>query len=174
MEDPGGSEQSNHGGWTFAFDRGPQGNQYKLDETLEAEALLLGRVTYEGFAAFWPSLTGEFADKYNAMSKYVVSSTSELTPWNNSTVLDGSVPAEVSKLKLSLDGNILVHGSAQLVTALLAHQLVDELRLMVFPIVLGSGKRLFGAAEETRHLGLVDHVVVGDGVIILTYRQSAS
>src|SRR3954468_14389059 len=169
IEAPGGGEDYKHGGWTFEIDRGAEGNKFKLDETLDADALLLGRVTYEGFAAAWPSRDDEFADKFNSMPKYVVSSTLQKPGWNNSTVLDGDVAEEVAKLKQQQDGDIVVHGSAQLVQALIEHDLVDELRLMVFPVVLGSGKRLFGDPGEKKTLRLVDSKVVGDGVVILTY-----
>jgi dihydrofolate reductase len=169
MEDPGGGEDFKHGGWTFEIDRGDEGDKFKLDETLGAEALLLGRVTYEGFAAAWPSMEGEFADKFNGMPKYVVSSTLEEAEWNNSTVLKGDVVEEVSKLRQGLSGEIVVHGSAQLVQTLVERDLVDELRLMVFPVVLGSGKRLFGDASDTKRLRLVDSRTVGDGIAILVY-----
>ena len=169
MEDPGGGENFRHGGWTFEIDRGQEGDKFKLDETLEAEALLLGRMTYEGFAAAWPSMEGEFADKFNSMPKYVVSSTLEEPEWNNSTVLEGDVVEEVSKLRRELDGDIVVHGSAQLVQTLLEHDLVDELRLMVFPVVLGTGKRLFGNTSDKKRLRLVDSKMVGEGIAILIY-----
>ncbi len=169
MEDPGGGENFRHGGWTFEIDRGQEGDKFKLDETLEAEALLLGRMTYEGFAAAWPSMEGEFADKFNSMPKYVVSSTLEEPEWNNSTVLEGDVVEEVSKLRRELDGDIVVHGSAQLVQTLLEHDLVDELRLMVFPVVLGTGKRLFGNTSDKKHLRLADSKMVGEGIAILIY-----
>jgi dihydrofolate reductase len=171
MEDPGGSENFKHGGWSFEFSRGEEGDKFKLDETLSSEALLLGRVTYEGFAAAWPSREGEFADKFNSMPKYVVSSTLEDPEWNNSTVLKGDVAAEAAKLKQERDGDIVVHGSAQLVQTLVAHDLVDELRLMVFPVMLGSGKRLFGETSEKRPLRLVDSRTVGAGVAILIYNR---
>jgi dihydrofolate reductase len=170
MEDPGGSEGSRHGGWSFEFDRGEDGDRFKLDETLSSEALLLGRRTYEGFAAAWPSREGEFADKFNAMPKYVVSSTLDDAGWNNSTVLRGDVGEEVAKLSREHDGDVVVHGSAQLVQALVERDLVDELRLMVFPVVLGSGKRLFGEASDKKPLRLVDSKTVGDGVAILIYQ----
>jgi dihydrofolate reductase len=173
MEDPGGAEDFQHGGWSFEFSRGEEGDKFKLDEALESEALLLGRVTYEGFAAAWPSRGGEFADKFNTMPKYVVSSTIEEPEWNNSTVLKGDVVEEVSKLKQAVDGDIVVHGSARLVQTLVEHDLVDELRLMVFPVVLGSGKRLFGDTSDKKALGLADSKVVGDGVAILTYQPAA-
>jgi dihydrofolate reductase len=172
VEDPGGSENFRHGGWTFEINRGDEGDKFKLDETLSSEALLLGRVTYEGFAEAWPSRDGEFADKFNSMPKYVVSSTLENPDWNNSTVLHGEVAEEVAKLKRELDGDIVVHGSVRLVQALLENDLVDELRVMVFPVVLGSGKRLFGETSDKKRLQLVDSRVVGDGVTILVYQRS--
>ena len=173
MEDPGGAESFKHGGWSFEFSRGDEGDQFKLDETRSSEALLLGRKTYEGFAAAWPSRDGEFADMFNTMPKYVVSSTLEKADWNNSTVLKGNAAEEAAKLKQEHDGDIVVHGSAQLTQTLLEHDLVDELRLMVFPVVLGSGKRLFGdAGEDKKSLRLVDSKVVGDGVAILTYEPA--
>jgi dihydrofolate reductase len=171
MEDPGGSESFEHGGWSFEFSRGEDGDRFKLEETLETEALLLGRVTYEGFAEAWPSRTGEFADKFNAMPKHVVSSTLERAEWNNSSVLADDVPTGVAHLRERVDGNIVVHGSARLVQTLLEHDLVDELRLMVFPVVLGSGKRLFGETGAKRPLRLVESRIVGDGVAILVYRR---
>jgi dihydrofolate reductase len=173
MEDPGGAEDFKHGGWTFEFDSGDEGNQFKLDETLEAEALLLGRVTYEGFAAAWPSMEDPvgFADKMNSMPKYVVSSTLENPEWNNSTVLEGDLGEAVGKLKQEIDGVILVGGSAQLAQSLIELDLVDELRLMVFPVVLGSGKRLFGEASDKRALRLADSKTVGDGIVILTLER---
>ena len=172
MEDPGGAEDFKYGGWTFEIDRGEKGNQFKLDETLEADALLLGRVTYEGFAAAWPSREGEFADKFNNMPKYVVSSTLGDPEWNNSTLLKGDVVEEVSKLREGPDGNIVVHGSAQLVQTLIDHDLVDELRLMVFPVVLGSGKRLFGETSDKKRLRVKNSEMVGDGVAILVYEPA--
>ena len=150
IEDPGGSENLDRGGWAFQFDRGEEGNKFKLDEVLEAEAQLLGRVTYEGFAAAWPTRTDEFgfAERMNTMRKYVVSSTLQDLTWDNSTRIDGDVAEEVAKLKEQVAGEILVAGSATLVRALIEHDLVDELRLMVFPTVLGRGKRL-SAVEES-------------------------
>jgi dihydrofolate reductase len=169
IEAPGGGETFKHAGWSFEFNRGAEGDKFKLDETLSSAALLLGRVTYEGFAAAWPSRDGEFADKFNSMPKYVVSSTLTKPTWNNSTVLKGDVVDQVSKLKQKQDGNIVVHGSAMLVQTLLEHDLVDELRLMVFPVVLGTGKRLFGEGSDRKTLRLTDSKVVGDGVAIFTY-----
>ena len=172
MEDPGGAENFRHGGWSFEISRGDEGDKFKLDETLSAQALLLGRVTYEGFAEAWPSREGEFADKFNTMPKYVVSSTLEDPEWNNTTVLKGDVRNEVEKLKQEQDGDIVVHGSARLVQTLIEHDLVDELRLMVFPVVLGSGKRLFGETSEKKPLRLVDSKVVGDDVLIVVYERA--
>jgi dihydrofolate reductase len=172
MEDPGGAETFKYGGWSFEFNRGDEGDKFKLDETMSSQALLLGRVTYEGFAEAWPSREGEFADKFNAMPKYVVSSTLEEPEWSNSTVLRGDVTDEVAKLRQEHDGDIVVHGSARLVQALLERDLVDELRLMVFPVVLGSGKRLFDETSDKKPLRLVDSKVVGDGVAILTYEPA--
>jgi dihydrofolate reductase len=172
MEDPGGSENFRHGGWSFEISRGDEGDRFKLEETRASDALLLGRVTYEGFASAWPPREGEFADKFNTMPKYVVSSTLQEPEWNNSTVLQGDVKEAVSKLKREHEGDIVVHGSARLVQELLEHDLVDELRLMVFPVVLGSGKRLFGESSDKKPLRLVDSKVVGDGVGILIYEPA--
>jgi dihydrofolate reductase len=172
IEDPGGAEDFEYGGWSFDFDRGDDGEKFKLDETLASEALLLGRVTYEGFAEAWPTSEGEFADKFNEMPKYVLSSTLEDPDWNNSTVINGDLAEEVSKLKRELDGDIVVHGSAQLVQALVDQDLVDELRLMVFPVVLGKGKRLFGETREKKGLRLAESKTVGDGVAILTFERA--
>jgi dihydrofolate reductase len=174
FEDPGGSEKFERGGWAFQFDRGPDGNQFKLDEVMASEALLLGRTTYEGFADAWPSRTGEFADKFNGMRKYVVSSTLTDPEWNNTVVIDGNVAEEVSKLRHEDGGDILVNGSARLVETLMAKDLVDEYRLMVFPVVLGKGKRLFGDPARAKALQLAEARPVGpDGVVILTYRPAA-
>ena len=170
MEDPGGAEDYKHGGWTFEIDRGSEGDAFKLEETRSTEALLLGRKTYEGFAAAWPSREGEFADMFNSMPKYVVSSTLESPEWNNTTVLENI--DDVRELKDRVDGEIVVHGSRQLAQALMEADLVDELRLMVFPVVLGSGKRLFGDTADKKRLQLADSKIVGDGVAILTYRRA--
>ena len=172
IEAPGGGESFKHAGWSFKFNRGDEGDKFKLDETRSSEALLLGRVTYEGFAAAWPSRDGEFADKFNSMPKYVVSSTLTKPTWNNSTVLKGDVADQVAKLKQKHDGNIVVHGSARLVQSLLEHDLIDELRLMVFPVVLGTGKRLFGETTDMKTLRLANSKVVGDGVAIFTYEPA--
>jgi dihydrofolate reductase len=171
MEAPGG-EDFKYKGWSFAFDRGEEGNKFKLDETFESEALLLGRVTYEGFAAAWPTRDGEFADKFNSMPKYVVSSTLESPEWNNTTVLKGDAVSEASKLKQELDGDIYVHGSCQLVQTLIENDLVDELHLMVFPVILGTGKRVFGETSDKKALRLADSRTVGEGVAILVYQPA--
>ncbi|HEY1444253.1 MAG TPA: dihydrofolate reductase family protein [Acidimicrobiales bacterium] len=175
MEDPGGSEGTRHAGWTFRFDRGQDGDSFKLDEVRAAEALLLGRVTYQGFAQAWPTIEDPmgFADKMNAMPKYVVSSTlaDDDADWNNSTVVRGDVASELAALKASVDGDLLVNGSAALVQLLAEHGLVDEYRLMVFPIILGSGKRLFGDLAVAPSLDLHEVQRVGDdGIVVLTYR----
>jgi len=173
IEAPGGGEDYKHGGWAFASERGPEGDKFKLDELVEAEAQLLGRRTYEGFAAAWPTMKDEagFAEKMNSMPKYVVSSTLSDPEWENTTVLSGDFVADIERVKDEVDGVILVAGSAQLVQGLLEHGLVDELRLMVFPVVLGSGKRLFGAGEEKLPLKLAGSRTVGDGIAILTYER---
>ena len=173
IEAPGGGENYKHAGWTFEIDRGEEGDKFKFDELMEADAQLLGRVTYDGFAAAWPTFTDNvgFADKMNAMPKYVVSSTLQSADWNNTTILSGDVVEEIKKLKDDVDGLILVAGSAQLVQTLIEHDLVDELRLMVFPVVLGNGKRLFGDTTDKKPLKLADSKSVGDGIAILTYRR---
>ena len=174
MEDPGGSEGTRNAGWTFRFDRGKDGDRFKLDEVLAAEALLLGRVTYQGFAAAWPTIEDPvgFAAKMNAMPKYVVSGTlaDGEAGWNNSTVLRGDAVAEVTALKARVTGELLVAGSASLVQLLAEHGLVDEFRLMVFPIILGGGKRLFGDVEVAPVLTLGGVQTIGDdGIVVLTY-----
>ena len=171
MEAPGGGEDYKHVGWTFEFDRGDEGNKFKLDELVEAETQLLGRRTYEGFAAAWPGRTDEagFADKMNSMPKYVVSTTLESADWNNTTMLRSL--DDVAKAKDDVDGVMLVAGSAQLVQGLLERDLVDELRLMVFPVVLGTGKRLWGETSDKKTFTLADSKTVGEGIAILTFRR---
>jgi dihydrofolate reductase len=171
IEDPGGSEGWDHGGWAFKFDRGPDGDKFKLDEVMSSEALLLGRVTYNGFAEAWPSRTGEFADKFNNMPKYVVSSTMDRADWNNSTLIRDNVPEAVARIKQELSGDILVNGSRRLVQTLVQHDLVDEYRLMVYPVVLGGGKRLFGDQGQPTPLRLVQSTPSAD-VLILTYEPA--
>jgi dihydrofolate reductase len=173
FEDPGGAEDFEHGGWTFEYDRGDDGNQFKTDEAMNSDALLLGRITYEGFAEAWPSRQGEFADKFNGMPKYVVSTTLEDPEWNNSTVIKGDLAEAVSEIKDKHDGDIYVHGSGQLVNGLLERDLIDRLHLMVFPTVLGRGRRLFGEGADRRKLRLTDSRTVGsDGVLILVYERT--
>jgi dihydrofolate reductase len=175
IEDPGGGEGSKHAGWSFQFDTGTDGQRFKFDEVMRAGALLLGRVTYQGFAAAWPSMKDDagFADKMNGMPKYVVSTTLEAAEWTNSTLIRGDVAAEVARLKQQDGGEILINGSGQLVRTLLGHDLIDEVRLMVFPIVLGSGKHLFDHIEAPAKLRLVDTTPVGpDGVLVLTYQPA--
>jgi dihydrofolate reductase len=174
IEDPGGAEDFQHSGWSFEISRGDEGDQFKLDETMASEALLLGRVTYEGFAKAWPGREDEagFADKFNSMPKYVVSSTLTDPEWTNSTVLDGDLADAVTDVKGRHDGDIVVHGSAQLARELIERDLVDELRLMVFPVVLGTGKRLFGETSDKKPLRLADSKTVGEGVTILVYQRA--
>jgi dihydrofolate reductase len=172
VEDPGG-ESFDRGGWAFRYERGPEGDRFKLDEVMGAEALLLGRTTYEGFAAAWPSREGEFADKFNGMAKYVVSSTLRDPAWSNSTVLSGDVAEEVSRLRGEVAGDLLVNGSIQLCRALVEHGLVDELRLMVFPTVLGAGRRLFADTAAPVSFELADSRPAGQ-TLILVYRPAAA
>ena len=174
IEDPGGSEGFERGGWAFQFERGPEGDKFKLDELLASDVLLLGRVTYEGFAAAWPSRTGDFAEKFNTMRKYVVSTTLDEPGWNNSTVIKANVVEEVAKLKDEPGGDILVNGSVRLVRTLLDHDLVDELRLMVFPVVLGAGKRLFGDAAGPIAFRPVETKPAGSVAILTLERADAS
>ena len=172
MEAPGG-EDFKYAGWSFEFDRGDDGNEFKLRETLETDALLLGRRTYEGFAGAWPEREGEFADKFNTMPKYVVSSTLEQAEWNNTTVLKGDAVDEARKLKDEVDGIVQTPGSLQLVQALLEADLVDELHLMVFPVILGTGRRLFGETSDKADWRLVEARPVGpDGVLVLVYERA--
>jgi dihydrofolate reductase len=174
MEDPGGAEDFKYGGWTFEISRGDDGDKFKLDETMGADALLLGRKTFEGFAAAWPSREGEFADKFNNMPKYVVSSTLKDPEWTNSTVIEGDLAGAVARIKEEHDGDVVVAGSAQLTQSLIEEDLVDELRLMVFPVVLGAGKRLFGETSDKKPLKLTSSKTVGDGVEILIYEPVRS
>jgi dihydrofolate reductase len=172
FEDPGGAENFEHGGWSFQFDRGAEGDRFKLDELNTADAQLLGRVTYEGFAKAWPSVTDEvgFAVRMNEMPKSVVSTTLTDPTWQNTTVIADNVGGQVRALKDRYAGDILIAGSGQLVRSLMAEDLVDEFHLMVFPIVLGSGRRLFDDGTTTTRLVLTDSRQVGpDGVTVLTY-----
>ncbi len=170
MDDPGGSEGHPRGGWAFKFQRGPEGDKFKLDELQAADTLLLGRVTYDGFAAAWPGRTGEFADKMNNMRKVVVSSTLKNPPWNNTQVISSNIPGELAKLRNGSGADILVAGSARLVGELLQNGLVDELRLMVFPTILGDGKRLFSGLPDSSAWQLVESKPVGGGVMTMVYQ----
>jgi dihydrofolate reductase len=169
IQDPAGDEGFRVGGWVGLIKDSPQLNKLALDEALGAEALLLGRRSYEWFAARWPSRSGELADRLNSLPKYVVSSNLEDPAWNNSTVLKGDPVAKVSRLKQELSGVMLVPASFRLLRALMEHDLVDQLRLKIFPVVLGAGERLFGETIDKKPMRLVDTQTLGDGVVILTY-----
>ena len=171
VQDPTGEEGFRHGGWFVQVGSNDREGFYKaaLDEALGAEALLVGRRSYEFLAARWPSRTGELADRLNSMPKYVVSSTRQEPKWTNSTVLKGDVVNEVSKLKQELAGDIVVAGSIQLAHTLLDHDLADELRLMIYPVVLGAGQRLFGETSDKKPTHLISAQTVGDGLALLTY-----
>jgi dihydrofolate reductase len=169
VQDPTGDEGFEQGGW-FDFERaGEEWAKTEYAEALGAEALLLGRRSYEWFAARWATRTGEWADRLRSLPKYVVSSTLEDLDWNNSRVLNGETLDEVSKLRQELDGDIVVYASGQLARTLMDHDLVDELRLMVYPVVLGAGERLFGEISDTKSTRLVDTQAVGDALVLLTY-----
>jgi dihydrofolate reductase len=173
FQDPGGAEGYEHGGWSFEYNRGDDGDKFKLDELMEAEVQLLGRVTYEAFAAAWPSREGEFADKINNGAKYVVSTTLKDPEWQNTTVIAGDVAGAIAKLKEDTDGVILVAGSGTLVATLLGADLVDELRLMVFPTVLGRGRRLFPDGIDRLKFKLAEAKTVGpDGVQTQVYQRA--
>jgi len=171
VQDPTGEEGFRHGGWLAEVgDRDREAwAKVGFDEALGAEALLLGRRSYEFLAARWPSRSGPWADRLNSLPKYVVSSTLEDPDWNNSTVLNGDAVTEVSKLKQELGGEIVVAASRQLVRTLMEHDLVDELRLMVYPFVLGAGERLFGETSDKKPMRLVETRTLGDGLALLTY-----
>ena len=168
VEAPSGTEPFERVGWTDDFSRGPDGDKFKLDETMASDALLLGRVTYQGFAPVWPQFEGEFADKFNTMPKYVISKTLTNPEWNNTTVLSGDLVEEVTKLKQRYEGDIVVHGSPQLAQALIEHDLVDALHLQVYPVIVGAGKRLFSETTTTKRLRLTEARTVGD-VHLLNY-----
>jgi dihydrofolate reductase len=174
IEDPGGAEGTPNGGWSFRFPA-PDAEQFKFEELLAADVQLMGRVTYEGFAAAWPGMeesTGEFGKRMNSMPKVVVSTTLTDPAWNNTTVISGDVAAEVARLKTRYEGDVLVQASATLVDTLREHHLVDEYRLMVHPIVLGSGKRLFKEGAAGTGLALTDSRKVGPDVLLLIYRPA--
>ena len=170
IQDPAGDEGFRHGGWVGLISNSPQLGQLALDEALGQEAFLLGRRSYEWLAARWPSRTGELADRLNSLPKYVVSSTLEHPSWNNSTVLNGDVVTEVSELKQELAGEIVVPGSFQLVHTLMEHDLVDEIRLKIFPVVLGAGQRLWGQTSDKKPMRLAGTRTVEGGIAYLTYQ----
>jgi dihydrofolate reductase len=169
IQDPAGDEGFRRGGWVGLIKDRPELSKLALDEALGAEALLLGRRSYEWFAGRWPSRSGELADRLNSLPKYIVSSTLEDPAWNNSTVLKGDVVDEASKLKQELNGEIVVAASFQLVRTLIEHDLVDELRLKVYPVVLGDGERLFGETSDKKPMRLVDTKTIDGDVAFLTY-----
>jgi dihydrofolate reductase len=173
VEAPSGTESFERVGWTDGFSRGPEGDQFKVDETMASDALLLGRVTYDEFAAVWPHVEGEFAEKFNTMPKYVVSSTLENPEWSNTSVLRGDVVEEVARLKERHDGDIVVHGSPQLAQTLIEYDLADVLHLLVYPVVVGAGKRLFAGTSETKRLRLAETRIFGDGIHLLVYERAA-
>jgi dihydrofolate reductase len=177
FEDPGGSEGTNLGPWTFKFNRGPDGDKFKFDELMASDALLLGRITYEGFAKAWPDRKDDmgFADKFNSMSKHVVSTTLKKAGWNNSTIIKENIVGEIGKLRKKYDRDIQVAGSGKLVKTLMENDLVDQYNLMVFPVVLGSGRKLFSELKAPVTLKLVESKKVGpDGVVVLIYHPSKS
>jgi dihydrofolate reductase len=174
MEAPGGEPDFKYPGWSFEYDRGDDGNQFKLEETMAADALLIGKRTYASFAGAWPDREGEFADKFNTMPKFVVSTTLGEAEWNNTTVLDsGDATAQVRKLKDEFEGELQVPGSHRLVQELIEADLVDQINLMVFPVVLGTGKRVFEEKPERRNLRLKECKVVGDGVAVMVYERAS-
>jgi dihydrofolate reductase len=173
MQAPGG-EEFKYPGWTFEFDRGEDGEQFKLDETLESDALLIGRVTYESFADAWPKREGPFADKFNTMPKYLVSSKIDDPEWNNTTVIKGDVVDEVTKLKQDVDGIIQIPGSRRLVHELIEADLVDEVHMMIFPVILGTGDRMYGETSDKKPMRLKESRTVGDGVVILVYERTGA
>jgi dihydrofolate reductase len=170
IQDPAGDEGFRYGGWVGLISNNPRLGKLALDEARGQKAFLLGRRSYEWLAARWPSRTGELADRLNGLPKYVVSSTLEHPAWNNSTVLTGDVLTEVAALKQQIDGDIVVPGSFQLVHTLMQHDLVDELRLKIFPVVLGAGERLFGATSDKKPMRLLGTQTIGDGIALLTYQ----
>ena len=170
VEAPGG-EDFRYPNWSFEFDRGVEGERFKEIESLRASALLLGRRTYEGFAGAWPEYDGELADKYNGMLKFVVSRTLEHPAWNNTTVVGGDLRESVLRLKDHVDGEISVPGSISLVQSLLSQDLVDEIHLMTFPVILGHGRRLWQETPDKSAWTLTDATTYGDGVLVTIYRR---
>ena len=177
FQDPGGVGEIERGGWSFKAEHGDEFDRFKFDELMAADAQLLGRVTYEGFAKAWPEMEqtgGEFAAKMNSMPKYVVSTTLEKPTWTNTTVIKDNVAEEIAWLRKEIDGDILVAGSGQLVRALLDEDLVDKWRLMIFPVIVGEGKHMFGEQRELSMLKLTDSKAIGlDGIILLTYERAS-
>ena len=171
MQAPGG-EEFKYPGWSFEFDRGEDGDKFKLDETLGSDVLLIGRVTYESFANAWPTREGPFADKFNSMPKYLVSSTIDDPEWNNTSVIKRDVVEEVAKLREEVDGIIQVPGSRRLVQDLIEADLVDEVHMMIFPVILGTGDRMYGETSDKKAMRLKDSRTVGDGVVILVYERA--
>jgi dihydrofolate reductase len=173
IDSPGGEPEFERSGWAFQFERGPDGEKFKFDELMAAGALLLGRITYEAFAKAWPTMEGTraFGEKMNSIPKYVASTTLKQAGWNNSTIIGADLAEEVAKLKGQIDGDILINGSGNLVRSLMEHDLIDEYRLQVFPIVVGAGKRLFGDSSKSSDLRLVDTATAGD-TLILTYHPA--
>jgi dihydrofolate reductase len=175
VEDPGGAEKDSfdRGGWAFQFDRGSEGDKFKFDELMAADAQLLGRITYEGFAKAWPAMNDNpFGEKMNSMPKFVVSSTLDDPSWDNTTVLSGDLAEEIGRVKQQFDGDILVAGSAMLAQGLMAADLVDELHLMVFPVLLGAGKKLFADAEDVKAFELAESSQAGETVVLVFRRKS--
>ena len=170
IQDPAGDEGFRAGGWVGLIGNSPRLAKLALEEALAAGAFLLGRRSYEWLAARWPSRSGELADRLNSLTKYVVSATLEHPAWNNSTVLKGDVLNEVSTLKQQIDGDIVIAGSFQLVHTLIEHDLVDELRLKIFPVALGAGERLFGQTRDKKPLRLLDSQTLEGGIAYLTYQ----
>ena len=173
VEDPGGAEDYKYGGWSFEYSRGDDGDKFKLDETMDSEALLLGRVTYEGFADAWPSREGEFADKFNNMPKYVVSTTLSDPEWTNSTVIAGDLGEGVARIKDEVDGDVVVHGSATLVQSLQGTGLIDEYRFLVEPFIMGRGRRFFAEGTAMSKLRLVESKTLSSGTLALIYQPLA-
>ncbi len=172
MQDPGGADGFDRGGWAFQFKRGPEGDKFKMDELMAADALLLGRVTYQGFAAAWPSRTGDFADKMNGMTKHVVSTTLQKADWSNSSIIANNVVDQLRKIKAQAGRDVLVAGSGKLVQTLIQNDLIDEYRLMIFPVILGEGTRLFKDGYAQLPLQLVEARTVGDGVQTMVFHPA--
>ena len=171
IEDPGGGDKSKYGGWSLQF-WNEQAMKFKYDELFACDALLLGRVTYDGFARAWPAMkdAGDFGERMNSISKFVVSTSLKNAEWNNSTIINNNVVAKIKALKEQSEKDILIAGSAELVHTLMQYDLVDEFRLMIHPIVVGGGKRLFGEGIDRKILRLVDTKSFSSGIVVLTYQ----